>query len=236
MRNIPQFAGDLVVVILVVLVFSSLLMLPLGAFAQQTVFNVPSADVMDRGKVYGEVDVSYNGALTPRVVAGIGKRIELGINLNGISVPGVVQTTPTPTVKWKAMENADRGWALLVGDDVFIPAQNHSYRAGNYFYVQVAKTWNTKTRTTAGAYEFTSDVVAPGQRAGGQFAIEQPLGNRVTLAADWYTGGHALGYVTPGIVVRATSKLTWYAAYQIGNSAVSRGNHQLLIEFGWNFN
>jgi hypothetical protein len=58
----------------------------------------------------------------------------------------------------------------------------------------------------------------------------------VTLAADWYTGGHALGYVTPGIVVRATSKLTWYAAYQIGNSAVSRGNHQLLIEFGWNFN
>ena len=49
--------------------------------AQETVFNVPSGDVLDRGKVYTEFDFSYrpDDALktyTPRVVVGLGKRFE----------------------------------------------------------------------------------------------------------------------------------------------------------------
>jgi len=216
-------------------------MLCRDAAAQQTVFNVPSGDVLDRGKVYGELDVTCHpsatrGGFTPRVVAGIGHRIEVGLNLNGIGAPGLVQTTPTPTFKWKAYEDGKRGWALLLGDDVFIPAQNRAYNVGNYVYAEVTKTWKSKTRATLGAYHFAGDVVAPAQRAGGQFALEQPVGSRVTLAADWYTGTHALGYVTPGIVVKITSKFTWYGSYQIGNSGLSSGNHQLLIEWGWNVN
>jgi hypothetical protein len=209
--------------------------------AQQTVFNVPSGDVLDRGKIYGELDITYKrsvtgGGFTPRIVVGLGHSIEVGLNLDGIGVPGLVQTTPTPTFKWKAYEDGKRGWALLLGDDLFIPAQNRTYNLGNYVYAEVTKTWKTKTRATVGAYHFTRDVVALGQRAGGQFAIEQPVGSRVTLAADWYTGTHALGYVTPGVVVKITSKFTGYGSYQIGNSGLSTGNHQFLLELGWNVN
>lgn len=216
-------------------------MLCRDASAQQTVFNVPSGDVLDRGKVYGELDLTYNpnatsSGFTPRIAVGIGHRIEVGLNLNGIGAPGLVRTTPTPTFKWKAYEDGKREWALLLGDDVFIPAQNHAYNLGNYAYAEVTKTWRTKTRATVGAYHFTRDVVGLGQRAGGQFAIEQPVGTRVTLAADWYTGTHALGYVTPGVVVKITSRFTWYGSYQIGNSGLSKGNHQLLTELGWNIN
>jgi hypothetical protein len=223
------------------LLLSFVLMLARDASAQQTVFNVPSGDVLDRGKVYGELDITYkrsatSGASTPRLVAGMGHRIEVGLNLNGIGVPGIVQTTPTPTFKWKAYEDGKRGWALLLGDDLFIPAHNRTYNIGNYVYAEVTKTWKTKTRATVGAYQFTRDVVALGQHAGGQFAIEQPVGSRVTLAADWYTGTHALGYVTPGMVVKVTAKFTWYGSYQIGNSGLSSGNHQVLIELGWNVN
>jgi hypothetical protein len=59
---------------------------------------------------------------------------------------------------------------------------------------------------------------------------------RVTIAADWYTGDHALGYVTPGIIFKATSKLTLYGTYQVGNRGATSGNHQMLVELGWNFN
>jgi len=64
--------------------------------AQETIFNVPSGDILDRGKVYGEFDFAYlwdasNGAYTPRVVAGMGRGIELGMNLNGIASPGPSQ-------------------------------------------------------------------------------------------------------------------------------------------------
>src|SRR6266700_6705109 len=48
-----------------------LLFLCTGVSAQQTVFNVPSGDVLGRGKVYGELDLTYrptnaSGTLTPR--------------------------------------------------------------------------------------------------------------------------------------------------------------------------
>ena len=211
------------------------------ALAQETIFNVPSGDILDKGKVYGEFDFAYRwdqsvGTYTPRVVAGIGHRIEIGMNLNGISSPGPSQTTPTPTIKWKAYDGGKNGWAFMVGDDVFIPAQNRSYDAGNYIYAEFAKTLKTQTRLTFGALDFTSNVVANGNKAGGQFGIEQPVNKRVTLAADWFTGNHSSGYFTPGAVIKLSSKATAYAAYEIGNSGVSRGNHLLLLELGWNFN
>jgi hypothetical protein len=211
------------------------------ALAQQTVFNVPSGDVLERGKVYGEFDATYkdsdgSAGFTPRVVIGVGKRIEVGLNVNGLGTPADLQTTLSPAIKWKLYDGANNGWAFLLGDDLFIPVQNRTYNAGNYVWAEFAKTWKSKTRATFGVYHFTHDVVATGQRAGGQFAIEQPVGTRTTLAVDWYTGDQALGFVTPGIIVKVTSRLTWYGTYQIGNQNVRGGNHQFLNELGWNFN
>lgn len=218
-----------------------LLLSAVSAKAQETVFNVPSGDVLNRGKVYLELDATYMPrsavrSFTPRMVAGVGDRIEIGLNVNGLSAPGNPQTTLTPTLKWKVYDGRENGWAFLVGDDAFVPVQNRSYRAGNYAYAEWTKTWRTKTRATFGAYDFTADVVASGNRAGGQFAVEQPITGRLTLAADWYTGQHALGYVTPGIILKATSQLTLYGSYQIGNHGASTGNHQMLVEIGWNLN
>jgi len=218
-----------------------LLFLCTGVSAQQTVFNVPSGDVLGRGKVYGELDLTYrptnaSGTLTPRIVVGVGHRIETGLNVSGLDAPGSVRTTPTPTVKSKIYDGGSNGWAILLGDDVFLPAQDRAYAVGNYIYAQFTKTWKTKSRATLGAFDFTRHVIASGNRAGGQFAIEQPVGSRVTAACDWFTGRHAVGYITPGIVLKVTRQLTWYSSYQIGNAGVASGNHQVLFEVGWNFN
>lgn len=212
-----------------------------AAFAQETVFNVPNGDVLDRGKAYGELDFTYSPnsegkGITPRAVVGVGHRIEIGLNVNGVTVPGVVQTTLTPTIKWKAYDGGDNGWAFLLGDDVFFPVQNRAYNIGNYVYAQFTKTWNKNTRLTFGAYDCTRHVVASGNRAGGQFAVEQPVGKRLMLAADWFTGHHTLGFVTPGVIVKISQKFTWYGTYQIGNSGAANGNHQFLTELGWNLN
>ena len=209
--------------------------------AQETIFNVPSGDILDKGKVYGEFDFAYlwdasSGTYTPRMVAGIGHRIEIGINLNGITSPGPSQTTPTPTLKWKAYDGGKNGWGFLVGDDVYVPVQNRTYNAGTCFYAEFTKTFKSQTRLTFGGFDFTANTVARGNQAGGQFGIEQPLGKRVTAAADWFTGRHSAGYFTPGFTIKLNSKLTAYTAYEIGNSGVSAGNHLLLLEVGWNFN
>ncbi|MGA8038402.1 MAG: hypothetical protein WA823_17985 [Candidatus Acidiferrales bacterium] len=210
------------------------------AQAQETVFDVPSADVLDAGKVYGELDgtvraVDPLATFTPRVVLGIGHNIEVGVNFEGLSAPSLGELAISPTIKWRPWRT-DRGWSFYAGDNIFFPVYNRTYNAGNYAYASFAKEWKSGTRIGFGGYDFTKNVVAAANRAGGQFTFEQKLGSRVTLAAEWYTGKTATGYVNPGAVWKLTSKLTFYTAYQIGNSGVTSGNHEFLWEFGYNFN
>lgn len=216
-------------------------LLALPSFAQETVFDVPSPDILDKGKVYGELDgtarpVNPVYTFEPRVVVGLGYRIEAGVNFLDLSEPSSGQMIIAPTVKWRLWDGGKSGWSFFVGDDVFFPARNGNYNAGNYFYAEFVKVFHTGTRIGFGGYDFTKNVVAPAQRAGGQFTLEQPINKRLTVAAEWYTGNNAVGYVNPGVVVKATSKITLYGAYQIGNAGVTQGNHQFLWELGYNFN
>jgi hypothetical protein len=224
--------------LLVLLLFA----FPAGsACAQETVFDVPSADILDSGKAYGELDgtvrpVDPLATFTPRVVVGIGHGIEVGINFDGLSAPDLGELEISPTLKWQLWKDKTSGWSFYVGDDIFFPVHERTYDAGNYVYASFAKVWKHGTRVGIGGYDFTRNVVANANRAGGQFTFEQQINNRFTLAAEWYTGKQAAGYVNPGAIIKLNSKLTLYAAYQIGNAGVMTGNHQFLWEFGYNFN
>jgi hypothetical protein len=216
------------------------------AHAQQTIFNVPTTDVLDRGKVYTELDVSFKpndsdalnrfSSFVPRVVVGAGRRIEVGLNVTGNVQPGPDATTLVPAFKWKPYQGASNGIAIAVGDHLFFPVRNRAYNAGNYVYAEISKTFKPNTRLTAGAYDFSRNVVAAANRAGGQFGFEQPVSKQVTLAADWFTGRHAAGYFTPGVVFKVGPRVTGYAAYSIGNQHPAHGNHFFLLELGYNFN
>jgi hypothetical protein len=214
--------------------------------AQQTIFNVPTTDVLDEGKVYGELDASFKpndsetvkrfSSFVPRVVVGAGGRVEVGLNVTGNIQPGPDTTTLVPAVKWKFYQGKDNGIALAAGDNLFVPVRHRAYNVGNYLYAEISKTFKAGTRLTAGGYDFTKSVVATGNRAGGQFGFEQPVNKRLTLAADWFTGKHSAGYFTPGAVFKLSPKLTGYAAYSLGNAHLTRGNHFFLLELGYNFN
>jgi hypothetical protein len=213
---------------------------------QQTIFNVPTTDVLDKGKVYAELDASLkptNGvtvpkfsSFVPRVVVGAGSRMEIGLNITGNIQPGPDSTTLVPTIKWKPYQGKDNGWAFVVGDNLFVPVHNRAYNAGNYVYAEMSKAFKSGTRITFGGYDFTKNVVAFANRAGGQFGCEQPLNKKITIAADWFTGKHSSGYFTPGVVFKLGPKVTGYAGYSIGNTNVSNGNHFFLLEVGYNFN
>ncbi len=212
------------------------------ASAQQTVFNVPTTDVLDRGKVYVELDVPFKpvdpkfSSFVPRVVVGTGGNVEVGLNVVGNIQPGPDSTALAPSFKWKVYNGGDNGWAFAVGDTVTIPVRNKSYDIGNYAYAEFSKTFKSGTRVTAGGFHFSDDVVATGaQRAGGQFAIEHPVTRNITIAADWLTGKHASGYFTPGVYFKPHSKVTVYTAYSIGNANAGDGNHFFLFEVGYNF-
>lgn len=213
--------------------------------AQQTLFNVPSTDVLDKGKVYVELDASFKtndqaalgkfSSFVPRVVVGAGNNVEVGLNVLGNIQPGADSTTLVPTVKWKFYENEKKNLALVAGTNFYIPVRNRAYNFGTYSYAEVSKTIN-KTRLTAGGFVYSKNVVAArASRGGGQFGIEQTLNGKVTLAADWITGRHANGYFTPGVFYKPHPKVTAYVAYSLGNAQLKQGNHYFLFELGYNF-
>lgn len=220
-----------------------LLTLPASGYAQQTVFNVPTTDVLDAGKVYFELDISAKpneprfSSFVPRLVVGAGGNVEVGLNLTGNVQPGPDSTTLVPALKWKAYNGGDNGWAVAVGNNLFIPVRNNSYDLGTYSYAMVQKTLKTKTRLGFGSYFFSKNTVAPdANRAGGQFTFEQPLTDRFGVQADWFTGKHSNGYFTPGGYFKITKKLTGYASYSVGNANATNGNHFMYFEVGYNFN
>lgn len=217
-----------------------------AARSQQTIFNVPTVDVLDRGKVYFELDTGFKfnnqealrrfSGFVPRVVVGVGKNVELGLNVLGNIQPGKDATTLSVPVKWRFYQNEKKGIAVVAGSHFYIPVKNRTYNFGTHTYVEMAKTIK-KTRLTAGGYVATDGVFAPGAvRGGGQFGFEQTVNKYLNINADWYTGRHAAGYFTPGIAFKPSRNITGYMGYSIGNDAAARGNHYFLFEFGYNLN
>lgn len=213
--------------------------------AQQTIFNVPTTDVLDKGKVYVELDTAFKpidqiaqdrfSSFVPRAVVGIGGNIEIGLNVAGNVQPGSDISTLVPTVKWKFYESKAKDVSLIVGTNFLIPVRNRSYNFGTYTYLAGSKTIE-KTRLTTGVYLASKNVFAPNAvRGGGQFGVEQTLNDKVKLAADWFTGRRASGYFTPGLIYNPHSRVTTYWSYSIGNADARKGNHYFLFEAGYNF-
>ena len=107
-RSTKEIAGELIATITLALFAVIIFMLALigsagTAHAQLTIFNVPSSDVLDKGKVYGELDVTFKpnddddnivgrfSSFVPRVVVGTGGRVEIGLNITGNIQPGCVE-------------------------------------------------------------------------------------------------------------------------------------------------
>lgn len=214
--------------------------------AQQTIFNVPSTDVLDKGKVYGELDVSFKvnnqrdvrrfSSFVPRVVYGVGGNVEIGLNVTGNIQPGSDSTTLVPAIKYRFYQNKKKDVSIVAGTNVYIPVRNRSYNIGSYSYVNASKTFNEKTRLTAGGYFFSKNVVSTASRAGGQFGFEHTVNSKLVIAADYLTGKHAGGYFTPGIFYKPNPKTTAYFGYSVGNQNARGGNNFFLFELGYNFN
>jgi hypothetical protein len=216
------------------------------ANAQQTIVNVPSADVLDKGKIYLELDAAYKfskkttnalnrfSSFVPRVVVGIGNKTEIGLNVIGNVQPGTDSTILVPTVKTKLYNKET--WSVTAGDHVYIPVKNRGYKIGNYVYLQASKTINGKTRFTFGGYHTSKNVFANAQRAGGQFGFEHSVNSKFSIGADWLTGKHAGGYFTPVLTYKPHPKVAIYTGYSLGNADLSRGNHFFYTAIGFNVN
>src|SRR5215470_5460569 len=94
------------------------------ALAQSTIFNIPTTDAVAPKKVYFEFDfLSHleshdNGGFqtyVPRVVVGVGKGVEVGLNVASTHSAAPTVVYAQPNIKWGFYANEEGGTAMSAG-------------------------------------------------------------------------------------------------------------------------
>lgn len=213
------------------------------ARAQQAVVNVPSADVLDRGRLYLETDhyarpwetESPDAAFfLVRAVYGMGSQVEVGANLGPFDYLRESHPFLDAAIKVRMLhveigpDDPPSSASLIVGahpgaalrDDLF---RNYAYAAGAF------RAASTQTRAGAGVYHATRNVFTDESRFGVQLTAEQPVAGipGFTIVADWFSG--VGGYATPGFSL-TNGTFTLIAGYGFANTG--RQDDLLTLEFG----
>lgn len=214
--------------------------------AQSTLFNIPSTDVVAKKKVYVEFDfISHleshaDGGFeiyVPRAVFGVGKRVEVGVNVSAVNAFAPDQPVYiSPNVKWQFYNNESNGVAVAAGGLLYTPI---AHRAGadtyGFLYSVVSKKVKSDygPRLTGGAYGLAGLNDGLGTKGGAIVGYEQPLSKRVSFVTDWFSGKNAFGYVTPGFSITLPKSSLFNIGYSIGNQG--RGNNALFVYYGITF-
>lgn len=198
--------------------------------AQQTVFNVPSADVTEKGHIFLQQEAQFRGWDTNAFfngttysAVGIGHNTEIDATLFNVGAPashnislgvGFKSAMPIAGLKEKFPE---REFKLTVGSDILFGLDGNGI--GNWTYAHLSgRVPKLNTRLTAGMSYGTKQIF--GQETTAFIAaVEQPITKKINLIGDWYSGNeHWAGYLIVGASYALPKKTTIYAGYQIPNS------------------
>ena len=217
----------------------------LGVYSQTTIFNIPTADTLQRGSWNLEGDLitkpvrySEGGYQTYgyRVAYGLSNKTEVGSNFyytwNGVSSTGQAEFS----VKRKVYENEKHGFSISAGTVLFVPLKSiGGDRASVMVYGNARKTVDALNGMTAtgGVYSVFRGSREFGTRTGAMVGFVQPITRRVSFVADWFSGNNRLGYASAGVNFNITNRQYLLTGYSFGNSG--RGNNALAAYYGVTF-
>ena len=199
------------------------------ANATQTIFNVPSADVTEKGHIFVQEEAQTTPWNTDKAfysttygAVGIGHNTEIDATLFNVGSPatenisigvGFKSAIPIPGLKEKFPQ---REFKFTFGSDMLFGLEGND--VGNWSYAHLSgRVPKLNTRLTAGVSYGSRQVF--GENATAFIAgIEQPVTKKFSLLGDWYSGSeHWAGYLIVGGSYALPHNTTLYAGYQIPN-------------------
>ena len=208
--------------------------------AQQTVFNVPNADVTPKDVIF----LQHESQFTPRSPAtwlgthysalGIGHNTEIDATLFNVGAPSTDNITLglgfKSAIPIKPLEEIfkDRELKFTIGSELLVSLQNQG--VGNWTYCHLSgRVPKLNTRLTAGV-SFSTPQVFGRNAVDFIAAIEQPINKKVSLLADWYSSkDNYAGFLIVGCSYKLPKETTLYLGCQIPNSNAN-GNFGFVAE------
>jgi hypothetical protein len=191
------------------------------ALAQQTIFNVPSADTTPLGEVFLQHESQFRpwpdtfSNQTEYLAVGLSPHTELDLTLFNLNTPKTTHLTLVVGVKTRLILHPKNSLQLTVGQ--LLPISLQGRGVGNWSYAHLSgRVPKLNTRLTAGVNTGTRQIF---DRTVVCFigGIEHPLTERITLLADWYSGNHALGLLIAGVSVALPKNTGLYLGFQVPN-------------------
>ncbi|MEO8096559.1 MAG: hypothetical protein ABI811_02580 [Acidobacteriota bacterium] len=202
------------------------------ACAQQTIFNVPSADIAVKNDWFYQhqtVVRAWDGqrrwVQTNAFGYGIGHFLELDTTWYNLEPHHLKQSAASVGFKFSLpLREESRRWPLklVAGDMVEFrdrseTPQLRSLHEGNWGYLMLfTELPKSHTRITAGGSTGTQ-ILFGRKEAGFLGGVEQPLSDRWVFQLDWFSGHHDLAYWIPGVVYRFTTHWMVSLGYQVPN-------------------
>lgn len=206
------------------------ILIKIDSLAQQTLFNVPSADVTEKGMIFVQHEAQFSNKFalfTEYGAYGIGKNTEIDLTLIGIGTNNVANEVLGVGFKSFLPLHKESETKLTFGS--LLPVSLRGNGVGGYTYSHLStRLPKLRTRLTAGGFIGTTTVLARDFICfiGG---IEQPITKNFGLQMDWYSGKHPNGFLIPGFYYNLPKNTTLWVGYQIHNNKAN-GDNGFVIE------
>lgn len=211
------------------------------ASCQEVIMNQPSADVVDRGKLFVRSDSFYTRSpafFEQNVNAAFGLFKNFEVSLNTVDVNHThTQVVIVPGFKFAPIKT--KHFELYVGDQYWKPvANNIVYHNGNVSYEAVAFMFGD-FRITAGSFQ-SHNAYQVGNRAGAIGGIEWTAfkfknGWAIAPGIDYASGAGLNGYTSPGLGFVYKNNFFLCPGYMIANPHNPNGAHQSFVMIGYTF-
>ena len=205
--------------------------LEIKALAQQTIFNVPSADLVDKGMIFFQHQSTFSGSFGQfdnNFVYGLGKHSEIDLTIYDVGTRSV--NSPLIAFGFKSVFPLHKRSETKFTIGHLIPVSVLGHGVGGYSYSHLSTVLpKIKTRITTGIAIGTTTIF---ERDTVSFiaGIEQPITKKFGFAADWYSGKHSNGFFIPGFYYYVKPKTIISGGYRLRNNKTNGGNG-FILEF-----
>jgi hypothetical protein len=210
------------------------------AYAQQAIVNMPSADITPKGKhflMHETQTRAWNPGrywlATNFYAYGIGRDTELALTSYNAGSPKSPDFSTGVGFKSapKILKNrfGERDLRQTFGSMLIV---NHrGLGVGHFSYTHTSfRAPKLDTRLTVGGWAGTRQLFK--KNTGNVLAgVEQPVGHKMILLAEWFAGNHDFGFFIPGVLFHPAKDQFIVVAYKIPNNP-RNGSPGFVLEYG----
>lgn len=231
--------------------FLFVVIIVIKAKAQQNLFNIPSGDIVPKGKFFYQHQINTYGSKFEskgHFVYGLGKGWDVGANLVG--------TGAYFDPSWKPIYNSDfsqrkaltptllatlqkqllisEKWAVNLGTQSGFNLTGQSEKIQPAFFHYGLLTYQVKPgrKILIGPYVTNNQYVGSGNTVGIQVGYEWKVTDKFYLMGDFISGNNESGVLVPGIMYNVSNRVQLCLGYMLPNPNNPK-NQAVVFEFNW---